>query len=309
MRIVFAGTPAFAATALTALIEAQRAAGFEIVGAYTQPDRPAGRGQKLTASAVKTLALAHGIPVFQPEKLRDPQAKAALAALQPDLMIVAAYGLILPQAVLDIPRVGCLNIHGSILPRWRGAAPIHRAIEAGDAETGVGIMRMEAGLDTGAVLYELRTPISHEDTTGTLHDRLADLGAQAIVHVVREICGGTIFVETPQGSEGLTYAHKISSEEARIDWHIPAAQIARKIRAFNPNPGCTADIGGEIVKIWSANAISGDGAPGTRIAGQKGDLQIACGEGALEIAVLQRSGKGRVSAQEYLQSRIAAPAA
>jgi methionyl-tRNA formyltransferase len=302
MKIVFAGTPAFAATALAALIEAQRADGFEIIGAYTQPDRPAGRGQKLSASAVKTLALAHGIAVFQPPKLRDEAAQAQLARLKPDLMIVAAYGLILPQAVLDIPRLGCLNIHGSILPRWRGAAPIHRAIEAGDAQTGVGIMRMEAGLDTGAVLYELQTPISSDDTTGSVHDRLAALGGQAITHVVREICAGKIFTEIPQALEGITYAHKITTEEARIDWKIPAAQIARKIRAFNPNPGCSAEIGGEVVKIWSARAVAGQGAPGAQLEGEKGTLVIACGEDALRIETLQRAGKARVNAVQYLQA-------
>ncbi len=302
MKLVFAGTPPFAATALAALVAAQDTAGFRVVGAYTQPDRPAGRGQKLTASAVKQLALAQAIPVFQPEKLKSPEAQAALAALQPDLMIVAAYGLILPQAVLDIPRLGCLNIHGSLLPRWRGAAPIHRAIEAGDAETGVGIMRMEAGLDTGAVLFELRTSIAADDTTGRVHDRLAALGAEAIVHVVSEMCRGVRFTETPQAAEGVTYAHKITPEEAKIDWNLPSAQIAHKVRAFNPNPGCSAQLGAETVKIWEVRVVSGTGVPGERLKSEKNALVVACGEGALEILELQRPGKARVSAAQYLQS-------
>jgi methionyl-tRNA formyltransferase len=304
MKILFAGTPLFAAHALEALLAAQASAGFQVIGAYTQPDRPAHRGNKLTPSAVKTLALAHNVPVFQPQTLRNADAQAELAALNPDLMIVAAYGLILPQAVLDIPRLGCLNIHGSILPRWRGAAPIHRAIEAGDSETGVGIMRMEAGLDTGAVLYELRTPIADADTTGILHDRLAQLGAQAIVHVTRGLARGEIFTETPQPSEGITYAHKIKTEEAKIDWHLPAAQIARKIRAFNPNPGCSGEIAGELVKIWEARVLDAKaGVAGALLRADKTGLVIACGEGALEIVTLQKPGKNRVAGAVYASGR------
>ena len=303
MKILFAGTPLFAAHALEALLDAQQSAGFEIIGAYTQPDRPAQRGQKLTPSAVKTLALAHNVPVFQPQTLRNAEAQAELAAMKPDLMIVAAYGLILPQAVLDIPRLGCLNIHGSILPRWRGAAPIHRAIEAGDAETGVGIMRMEAGLDTGAVLYELRAPISETDTTGSLHDRLAALGAQAIVHVARGLARGETFTETPQPIDGITYAHKIKTEEAKLDWALPAAVLARKIRAFNPNPGCSGEIVGEVVKIWEGRAVAGEGAAGVVLKADKAGLVVACGEGALEIITLQKPGKNRVSAAAYIAGR------
>ncbi len=303
MKIIFAGTPLFAARALEALLAAQSEGEFKIIAAYTQPDRPSGRGNVLTASAVKTLALAHGISVFQPQSLKSAKAQAALAALQPDLMIVAAYGLILPQAVLDIPRLGCLNIHGSILPRWRGAAPIHRAIEAGDAETGVGIMRMEAGLDTGAVLYELRTPITESDTTGTLHDTLAALGAQAIVHVTRALTRGETFTETPQPSEGITYAHKIKNEEAQIDWANPAAQLARKIRAFTPNPGCVAQIAGEAVKVWEAKAVNENGLPGEVLRADKTGLVIACGEGALELRTVQKPGKNRVSAAVYASAR------
>ncbi len=307
MKIIFAGTPLFAARALEALLAAQAAAGFNIVGAYTQPDRPAQRGQKLNASAVKNLALAHGISVFQPQSLKSAEAQAELAALQPDLMIVAAYGLILPQAVLDIPRLGCLNIHGSILPRWRGAAPIHRAIEAGDTETGVGIMRMEAGLDTGAVLYELRTSITETDTTGTLHDRLATLGAQAIVHVASALARGDTLTETPQPSEGITYAHKIKNDEAQLDWQQGAKQLARKIRAFNPNPGCVAEIDGETVKVWDARAIEGRGEAGAILRANKAELVVACGEGALEIVTLQKPGKNRASGTEYVSGRKAQP--
>jgi methionyl-tRNA formyltransferase len=303
MKIVFAGTPVFAAVALQALLDARAQSGITLAGVYTQPDRPAGRGQKLTASPVKTLALAHDIPVFQPAKLRDETAQRELAALAPDLMIVAAYGLILPQAVLDIARLGCLNIHGSILPRWRGAAPIHRAIEAGDAETGVGIMRMEAGLDTGAVLYELRTPIHADDTTGGLHDRLAALGATAITHVVNKMAHGTRFAEMPQPTEGITYAHKITPEEAKIDWNLPTPQIERKIRAFNPAPGCVATVTGETVKVWrSTVCLSARGSPGERVLTEnKSELVIATADGALKIEELQRPGKGRVSAAQYLQ--------
>jgi methionyl-tRNA formyltransferase len=306
MKIIFTGTPLFAAHALEALLAAQASGGFEIIGAYTQPDRPAHRGNKLTPSAVKTLALTHNIPVFQPQTLRNADAQDELAALKPDLLIVAAYGLILPQAVLDIPRLGCLNIHGSILPRWRGAAPIHRAIEAGDSETGVGIMRMEAGLDTGAVLYELRTPIVDADTTGSLHDRLAQLGAQAIVHVVRGLARGETFIETPQPIEGITYAHKIKTEEAKIDWAQPAAQIVRKIRAFNPNPGCAGEIAGEMVKIWEARVVEANassGAAGAILRADKSGLVIACGEGALEMVTLQKPGKNRVAGAVYAAGR------
>jgi methionyl-tRNA formyltransferase len=301
MKIIFAGTPPFAARALEALLVAQE--NFRVIAAYTQPDRPAGRGNKLTPSAVKTCALTANIPVFQPQTLRNAEAQAALAALAPDLMIVAAYGLILPQAVLDIPRMGCLNIHGSILPRWRGAAPIHRAIEAGDQETGVGIMRMEAGLDTGAVLYELRTPISETDTTGSLHDRLAELGAQAIVHVARGLASGEGFAEVPQLTDGITYAHKIKNEEAAIDWSLPAAQLARKIRAFNPNPGCVGIIESETVKVWDARAVPGNGVAGAVLCADKSGLVIACGEGALEIVTLQKPGKNRITGAVYAAGR------
>lgn len=247
-RIVFAGTPEFAAIALDALISA----GQQIVGAWTQPDRPAGRGMKLTPSAVKTLAVKHNIPVFQPHSLKSVEAQDELRALSPDLMIVAAYGLILPQVVLDIPRLGCLNIHGSLLPRWRGAAPIQRAILAGDHETGVCIMRMEAGLDTGAVLRAYATPIAADDTSGKLHDRLAALGATACVEVVRALQEGEHIDEVAQPEAGVTYAHKISVDEAKIDWSQSAEVIERAIRAFDPVPGAWTTWHGEKLKIWRA---------------------------------------------------------
>ena len=238
MKIVFAGTPEFAATALNALLDAGPDVGFSVVAAYTQPDRPAGRGMKLTASAVKQLALSRGVPVFQPPTLKTLEAQLELAALGADVMVVAAYGLILPQAVLDIPHkvgaYGCLNIHASLLPRWRGAAPIHRAILAGDSKTGVTIMQMEAGLDTGPVLLETYTAIGQAETTGELHDRLATLGAEAIVHVLTRLTRGFALAASAQASDGITYAHKITPDEAQIDWSASAIEIDRKIRAFNP---------------------------------------------------------------------------
>ncbi len=245
-RILFAGTPDFAAVALEALV----VSGHQIVGAWTQPDRPAGRGMKLTPSAVKTLALKYQIPVFQPQSLKSIEAQDELRALAPDLMIVAAYGLILPQVVLDIPRLGCLNIHGSLLPRWRGAAPIQRALLAGDHETGVCIMRMEAGLDTGAVLLARATVITADDTSRTLHDRLAELGASACVEVVSALTRGEPVAEVPQPEVGVTYAKKISVDEARIDWSQPAEAIERCIRAFDPAPGAWTTWQGEKLKIW-----------------------------------------------------------
>ncbi len=302
LRVVFAGTPAFAALALEALVACPE--GIQVVGVYTQPDRPAGRGQQMSASAVKRSALAHGIAVLQPPSLRDRIAQAELAALNPDLMIVAAYGLILPQAVLDIPRLGCLNIHGSLLPRWRGAAPIQRCIEAGDTETGICIMRMEAGLDTGPVLHEVRTPISASDTAGSVHDRLAALGAQAIVHVVSQLAHGQALAERAQPSEGITYAHKITPEHARIDWSKPASELDRMIRAFNPVPGCTAILDGESVKIWRATPVNAPArAPGELFDGADGTLLVACGQGALQLDELQRPGGKRITAQAYSAGR------
>jgi methionyl-tRNA formyltransferase len=302
MRIVFAGTPDFAASALNAIAEA----GLNVVAVYTQPDRPAGRGMKLTASAVKTAALARGIAVLQPERLKGADEQAALAALKPDVMVVAAYGLILPQAVLDIPRYGCINIHASLLPRWRGAAPIHRAIEAGDAESGVCIMQMESGLDTGPVLATKRTAIAPNDTTGSLHDRLAVLGASAIVEALRCLQSGTSPSPQVQPTEGVTYAHKITSEEARIDWQQAADVIERKIRAFNPSPGAWIVWRGEKLKIWSANRLtdqaevtSAAASPGRCDVDVSGRTLVSCGAGCLELVEVQRAGSKRMSAAAW----------
>lgn len=307
MRVVFAGTPEFARVALERL----HAAGFAIPLVLTQPDRPAGRGMKLQASPVKQFAQAHGIAVAQPRSLRldgkYPQdaaaAREALQAARADAMVVAAYGLILPQWVLDTPRLGCLNIHASLLPRWRGAAPIHRAIEAGDAETGVTIMQMDAGLDTGAMLLMERLPIAADDTTGTLHDKLAALGGRLVVQALElAACGGLQPVAQPQ--EGVTYAHKIEKAEAAIRWEQPAEAIERRIRAFDPFPGASAQIGGETVKVWRARALMqgrGSAAPGTVVAVDAHGIGVACGQGRLEITELQRPGGKRLAAADFLR--------
>jgi methionyl-tRNA formyltransferase len=307
MRVVFAGTPEFARAALERL----HAAGFAIPLVLTQPDRPAGRGMKLQPSPVKQFAVEHGIAVAQPRSLRldgkypeDAAAgRVALQAAQADVMVVAAYGLILPQWVLDLPRLGCLNIHASLLPRWRGAAPIHRAIEAGDAETGVTIMQMDAGLDTGDMLLTERLPITPDDTTATLHDKLAALGARMIVEALElAACGGLRPV--PQPADGVTYAHKIEKAEAAIDWTLPADAIARRIRAFDPFPGATARIGGETVKVWRANAVMqgrGSVAPGTVVALDGHGIGVACGQGRLEVTQLQRAGGKRLAAADFLR--------
>jgi methionyl-tRNA formyltransferase len=305
MKVVFAGTPEFAAVALRALIEA----GFEIPLVLTQPDRPAGRGMQLQASAVKQVALAHGIEVLQPLSLRmdsrDPQraeeANAAhqrLLATDYDVMVVAAYGLILPRSTLDIKP--CINIHGSLLPRWRGAAPIHRAIEAGDAETGVTIMQMEEGLDTGPMLSMERLPILDTDTTGSLHDKLADLGGRMIVAALNRMAAGGLHAE-PQPEEGITYAAKISKDEAKLDLQRPAAELARKVRAFNPFPGAHAQAGGVTVKIWNAQAVDARGRPGQVLSADAQGIVVACGEGALRLTELQKPGGKRLAAGEFLK--------
>lgn len=307
MRVVFAGTPDFARAALERL----HAAGFTIPLVLTQPDRPAGRGMKLQPSAVKQFALAHGIAVAQPRSLRldgkypedAAAARHALQQAQPDVMVVAAYGLILPQWVLDLPRLGCLNIHASLLPRWRGAAPIHRAIEAGDAETGVTIMQMDAGLDTGDMLLAERVTIGRDDTTATLHDELAALGGRMIVEALElAACGGLKPVKQP--AEGVTYAHKIEKAEAAIDWSLPADVIERRIRAFDPFPGATAQVGGETVKLWRARAVMqgrGSVAPGTVVAIDEFGIGVACGQGRLEVTELQRAGGKRLAAADFLR--------
>jgi methionyl-tRNA formyltransferase len=306
VNIVFAGTPAFASAAFNAII----AAGFNVVAAYTQPDRPSGRGMKLTPSPVKLAAQSHNVAVLQPASLKLAEAHAALAALKPDVMVVAAYGLILPQAVLDIPTHGCLNIHASLLPRWRGAAPIHRAILAGDTESGVCIMQMEAGLDTGPVLLERRTAITANDTTGTLHDRLAALGAEAIVSVLTSMRHGTALLAQPQPTDGVTYAHKISPDEAKIDWSQSAAAIDRQVRAFNPAPGAWTTWRGETLKIWQARvvtaltgsetALANEAAAGTVIAAESGRLHVASGSNLIELIEVQRAGGKRISASAWL---------
>jgi methionyl-tRNA formyltransferase len=293
MKIAFAGTPEFAAVALRALIDA----GFEIPLVLTQPDRPAGRGQKLVASPVKQVALAHGIPVHQPEKLRDPATHAPLLAAAPDLLVVAAYGLILPQAVLDIPRHGCLNIHASLLPRWRGAAPIQRCLEAGDAESGVTIMRMEAGLDTGPMLLAHSLQIGSRETAATLHDKLALLGSRLIVLALREFA---TLKPVPQPACGVTYANKITKDEAAIDWTQPAAVIERRIRAFDPFPGCTTQFGETTIKVWRALPDTGTGSPGEILAVAPEGITVACGEGALKLVELQKPGGRRLASADFL---------
>lgn len=298
MRIVFAGTPEFATQHLQALLDAGR----EIVAVYTQPDRPAGRGQKLMPSPVKQLALQHGIAVYQPQTLRDPAAQAELAALTPDLMVVVAYGLILPQVVLDTPRLGCINSHASLLPRWRGAAPIQRAIEAGDASSGVTVMQMEAGLDTGPMLLKVTTTITAEDTGGSLHDRLATLGSQAVVEAVTKLAAGELRGEV-QDDSLATYAHKLNKDEARLDWSRPAVELERLVRAFNPWPICHSTLNGEPLKVLAAQLGEGKGAPGTVLAADKSGLTVACGEGALRLTRLQLPGGKPLSFADLYNSR------
>ncbi len=302
MKLVFAGTPPFARAALERL----HAAGFELPLVLTQPDRPAGRGMKLQASAVKAFALEHGIAVAQPRGLRldgkyGPDAAAARAALeaaQPDVMVVAAYGLILPPWVLQLPPRGCLNIHASLLPRRRGAAPIQRAIEAGDWETGICIMQMDAGLDTGDTLLAGHEPIHADDTTARLHDRLAVLGGELIVQALAQVERGTA-VPQRQPADGVTYAHKIDKSEAAIDWRQDAAVIERRVRAFDPFPGATLQAGSDTVKLWRAQVTAHAGAPGQVVAVEPAGPVVACGHGALQLLELQRPGGSRVSGREF----------
>ena len=304
MRIIFAGTPDFAARALEALI----AAGHEVVLVLTQPDRPAGRGMVLQASAVKKVALAHGIRLFQPERLKDPAThepiRAACADGGAELMVVAAYGLILPQAVLDLPRRGCINIHASLLPRWRGAAPIHRAIEAGDAQTGITIMKMEAGLDTGPMLLSEAIDIDAQDTTGSLHDRLAGLGGKLVVEALARF---DQLAAVPQPEAGVTYAAKIDKAEARLDWNQPAETLARKLRAFNPFPGAVVTLAGEPVKVWRGEVLAASGRPGQILAAETAGIVVACGEGALRLTELQKSGGRRLTSADFLHGNPLRP--
>lgn len=305
MKVIFAGTPEFAATALEALL----AAGFEVPLVLTQPDRPAGRGMQLQASPVKQLALAHAIPVAQPTSLRlngkyPDEAAAAHELLHNtahDVMVVAAYGLILPLSVLDIAPLGCLNIHGSLLPRWRGAAPIHRAIEAGDRETGITIMQMDEGLDTGDMLLWKSIAIDDQDTTSSLHDKLALLGGQLIVEALRRIENGGL-VPTPQPLEGVSYASKIDKAEAALSFAQDAQVLARKIRALNPFPGATAQAGDALIKIWRAEVVdAASGEPGDIIAHDEDTVLVRCGRGALKLLELQKAGGKRLPVREFIK--------
>jgi methionyl-tRNA formyltransferase len=300
LRIVFAGTPEFAVPSLVAA-----ASRNEVVAVYTQPDRPAGRGRALTPSPVKLEALKRGLPVLQPETLKAEVSRDALRALQPDVMVVVAYGLLLPQAILDIPRYGCWNVHASLLPRWRGAAPIQRAIEAGDTQTGACLMQMEKGLDTGPVLLAQRMDIAPDETAGQLHDRLAQLGAQTLADGLGLLRAGMRPVPQPQSAEGATYARKLEKSEARLDWSQPADVLARKVRAFDPWPIAEGDLAGEIVRIHRAVAIDGahTATPGTVVNAGRDGIDIACGSGALRLRVLQRAGGKAITAADYLNAR------
>jgi methionyl-tRNA formyltransferase len=298
LRLIFAGTPDFAAEALHALIQSPH----EIVAVYTQPDRPAGRGQKLTPSPVKQLALQHQLTVLQPVSLKTAEATAQLRALDADVMVVAAYGLILPPEVLEIPRYGCLNIHASLLPRWRGAAPIQRAILAGDSETGITIMQIDKGLDTGAMLLKLTCPITGEDTAASLHDRLASLGAEAIITALDQL---PTLTATPQDDREATYAAKLTKQEAVIDWHRPAEELDRLIRAFNPWPVAQTSVNGQTLRIWSAQPLAGKAnvSPGTVIGRDKQGIDVACGEGVLRLTWLQPAGSKPMDVAAFLNGR------
>jgi methionyl-tRNA formyltransferase len=300
LRIIFAGTPDFAARHLDALLSS----GHQVVGVFTQPDRPAGRGKKLMPSPVKVLAEEHGLPVFQPASLRPQENQQLVADLNADVMVVVAYGLILPKAVLDMPRLGCLNVHGSLLPRWRGAAPIQRSLWAGDTDTGVTIMQMDVGLDTGDMLYKLSCPITDEDTSATLYDKLAELGPKGLIDTLQQLADNRVQPEV-QDEALVTYAEKLSKEEARLDWSLPAAQLERCIRAFNPWPMSWLEIDGQPVKVWQASVIAGpvNAAPGTIVEANKQGIQVATVEGILNLESLQPAGKKAMSAQDLLNSR------
>jgi len=300
MKLVFAGTPDFAVPSLLAADGRN-----EVVAVYTQPDRPAGRGRALTASPVKQAALERGLPVHQPERLRGAEVLDTLRAFEPDLMIVVAYGLLLPQAVLDIPKYGCWNVHASLLPRWRGAAPIQRAIQAGDTETGVCLMQMEKGLDTGPVLLRQTTPITPEDTGGSLHDRLAALGAQVLADGLGLLRAGMRLGPGVQPEQGVTYAHKLDKAEARLDWSRPASTLAATVRAFNPWPVAEAEVAGERVRIHAATALplAHAQAPGTVLFAGRQGIDIACGEGALRLQRVQRAGGRAIDVADYLNAR------
>ena len=297
-RIVFAGTPEFAAASLKALLDT----GHEVVAVLSQPDRPAGRGRRLQPSPVTRLAREHELAVLQPEKLRDADIRRELEALEPDVMVVAAYGLLVPPKVLAIPRYGCINVHGSLLPRWRGAAPIQRAIAAGDTETGVTIMQMEEGLDTGPMLHRLKTPIQEDDTGGSLHDRLAELGARALLTVLEDLPGYLEDAE-PQPEQGITYAHKLDRDEARLDWREPAPVLERKVRAFNPWPVAWTPLEEGALRIHEARAVAGKGMPGEVLQALEEGIDVATGEGVLRLLRVQRPGKRAMTVSELLRGR------
>ncbi|MDB9706270.1 methionyl-tRNA formyltransferase [Porticoccaceae bacterium] len=300
MRVLFAGTPDFAAAHLQALLDAPT---ISVIGVYSQPDRPAGRGKKLTASPVKKLALKHQLPVFQPQSLKDPEQQRILSELQADIMVVVAYGLILPQAILDAPRLGCINVHASILPRWRGAAPIQRAIEAGDAETGVTIMQMDAGLDTGAMLSVSRCDIDSNETSASLHSKLEVLGAPALLHTLESLNSG-LAVAVEQDDQLSCYAAKITKQEALIDWSQSAQILDRQIRAFNPFPAAYTTLDELRIKIWQAEPTAASGlTPGQIISADSAGILVSCGEQSLLLTEIQLPGKSRMAVSEVLKSR------
>lgn len=299
MRIVFAGTPDFAVPPLQALIESEHS----VVGVFTQPDRPSGRGRKLTPSPVKRLALEAGIEVFQPESLKAEDQRAPLKALRPDLLVVVAYGLILPQAVIDLPPLGCINIHASLLPRWRGASPIQHAVLSGDSESGVTLMFIEPRLDAGPMLLKKKTPITAEDTAGDLHDRLARLGAEALVELMPCLAAGSCVAERQDDAQA-TYAGKISKEDAVLDWQLPALELARRVMAYNPWPVAETLYNGQALRVWRARAIETptDAPPGTLLVNKSG-LEVATGKGRLDILELQLPGGKRISARDFLNAK------
>ncbi|MGL9733779.1 MAG: methionyl-tRNA formyltransferase [Symbiopectobacterium sp.] len=300
LRIIFAGVPDFAARHLDALL----ASPHQVIGVFTQPDRPAGRGKKLTHSSVKVLAEQHGVPVLQPKSLHPAESQQLVADLQADIMVVVAYGLLLPQAVLNMPRLGCINVHGSLLPRWRGAAPIQRALWAGDTETGVTIMQMDAGLDTGAILHKLSCPITPQDTSASLYDRLAELGPQGLLTTLASLTQETAVAEK-QDDSLATYAEKLSKEEAKLDWSLSAEQLERYIRAFNPWPISYITIDNQPVKVWKASALDANysAQPGTIISADKQGIEVATAQGLLNLLQLQPAGKKPMSVQDLLNSR------
>jgi len=300
LRVLFAGTPDFAAAHLQALIDAPD---ISVIGVYSQPDRPAGRGKKLTASPVKKLAVEYQLPVFQPQSLKEPEQQRILSELQADIMVVVAYGLILPQAVLDAPRLGCINVHASILPRWRGAAPIQRAIEAGDSGTGVTIMQMDAGLDTGAMLSVSRCEIDSSETSASLHQKLEQLGAPALLHTLTAR-GNGLAVAVEQDNQLSCYAAKITKQEALVDWSQPAQLLDRQIRAFNPFPAAYTTLGELRIKIWQAEPTKATGlTPGQIISTDNAGLLVSCGEQSLLLTEIQLPGKSRMAVSEVLKSR------